>query len=104
MQGTRVRSWGHASWTAMRDSLHDGMAEDAVRSHGVSFAAAALTLLVSLLLVHRQDPSSMLSSPVPNSMVSALAAHGIQHHCHAHLKPVLIDRRGCEDSSATLNM
>ena len=53
----------------MRDSLHDGMA----RSHSVSFAAAAVTLIVSLLLVHRQDDSSMLSSPVPNSMVGAHA-------------------------------
>ena len=70
----------------MRKSLHDGMAEDVVRSHGVSFAAAALTLLVSLLLVHRQDPSSMLSSPVPNSMVSALAAHTIGQPCCAYLK------------------
>ncbi len=75
MQGARVRSWAHDSWSAMRDSLHDGVAEDVVRSHGVSFAAAALTLLVSLLLVHRQDPGTMLSSPMPNSMVCAIFAH-----------------------------
>ena len=76
MQGAHVRSWARESWGAMRDALHDGMAEDVARSHGVSFAAAAVTLIVSLLLVHRQDHSSTLRSPVPNCMVGAHAHEG----------------------------
>lgn len=72
MQGKHVQSWAHDSWRAMRDALHDGTADDVVRSHGVSFAAAAVALIVSLLLVHRQDHSSMLSGPMPKSLVSPL--------------------------------
>ena len=66
-----MQAWAHESWNAAREFLHDdGASEETVRSHGVSFAAAAVTLLVSLLLVHRHDQSIMLSSPTPNSMVS----------------------------------
>jgi len=67
-----VQKWAHEGWNAARESLHDGASEETVRSHGISFAAAAVTLLVSLLLVHRHDQSIMLSSPTPNSMVSVM--------------------------------
>jgi hypothetical protein len=57
----------------MRQALNDGAAEDAVRSHGVSFAAAAVTLVVSLLLVHRQEQGLVLSNTTPSSMVGAIS-------------------------------
>lgn len=71
MQGARLKSCAHQGCDALRESLHDGVSEDCMRSHRVSFAAAAVTLLVSLLLVHRQDGTAMLTSPPPSSMVSA---------------------------------
>lgn len=54
-----------------RAALHDGACEDAVRAHGVSVAAAAVTLILSLLLVSRQEEAATGSTSVPSSMVSA---------------------------------
>ena len=52
-------------------ALHDGACEDAVRTHGVSVAAAAVTLILSLLLVNRQEEAAAGSASMPSSMVSA---------------------------------
>ncbi len=72
MQGAQAMSYACKGWSALREALSDGAAKDAVRSHGVSFAAAAVTLVVSLLLVHRQDQGLvMLSKSTPTSMVGA---------------------------------
>ena len=73
MQGAHATSYACEGWSAMRDALNDGAAEDAVRSHGVSFAAAAVTLVVSLLLVNRQEQGVMLSNTTPSSMVGAIS-------------------------------
>ena len=55
----------------MRAALHDGACEDTVRAHGLSFAAAAVTLIVSLLLVGRQEEAAAGDTSVPSSMVRA---------------------------------
>ena len=54
----------------MRAVLHDGACEDAVRAHGLSLAAAAVTLILSLLLVNRQEEAATGSTSMPSSMVS----------------------------------
>ncbi|CAK0783530.1 hypothetical protein CVIRNUC_006729 [Coccomyxa viridis] len=66
----RAKSGGLRCWSMARAALHDGACEDAVRAHGVSVAAAAVTLILSLLLVSRQEEAAMGSTSVPSSMVS----------------------------------
>lgn len=70
----------------MREALNDGAAEDAVRSHGVSFAAAAVTLVVSLLLLNRHEQGVMLSNTTPSSMVGAIS-YVSQSVLRGHVSP-----------------
>ena len=70
VQALHAKSGGLRCWSMARGALHDAACEDAVRAHGLSLAAAAVTLILSLLLVNRQEEAAAGSAPMPSSMVS----------------------------------